>query len=177
MSELNLVRGFGPVCSVQAIWKSRDKTGTQTQTLTPSTSLPAIFKSSLMWPLQCSHVQSKKYCVFSSRCLSSDKFKKSTYATVNSSPSEILPRERSSILRKSNTVYHDSTLFTHNPRMVAKPCSVVWLSVPSIRLTGLIDRWILVDIREVTSHFMHFLNTAFIRMKCPLTLTVKQQTQ
>lgn len=47
---------------------------------------------------------------------------------------------------------HDSTLFTHSPRMVAKPCSVVWLSVPSIRLTGLTDRWILVDIREVTSH-------------------------
>lgn len=75
-----------------------------TQTLTPSASLPANFKSSLMWFLQCSHVQSKKYCVFSSLCLSSDKFKKSTYETVSSSPSAILPRERSSILRKRNTV-------------------------------------------------------------------------
>ena len=76
------------------------------QTLTPSTSAPAIFRSSLVWFLQCSHVQSKWYCAFSSLRLSSDKFMKSTYATVSSSPSSILPKERSSILRKRNTVYY-----------------------------------------------------------------------
>lgn len=183
MSELNLVRGFGPFCSVQAILKSRDQTGAQTQTLTPSSSLPVIFKSSLMRPLQCSHVQSKKYCVFSSRCLSSDKFKKSTYATVSSSPSEILPRERSSILRKSNTVYwsHDSTLFTGSfivPGRWRNP--VPWCGFQFHQSTWRVDGQ--VDISRYqrghfTLEFMHSLNTAFVRMKCPLTLTVKQQTQ
>lgn len=65
---------------LNAKWKLNDLTKAQvkTPTLTPSTSLPAIFRSSLIWFLQCSHVQSKKYCVFSSLCLSSVKFKKST---------------------------------------------------------------------------------------------------
>lgn len=109
---LNVVGGCGPFCPPQGKIILSNHVKKRPPTLTPSTSLPANFRSSLMWFLQCLQVQSKKYCVFSSLCLSSDKFKKSTYATVSSSPSEILPRERSSILGSSNTVSEVSHSFS-----------------------------------------------------------------